>query len=75
MSSLLCLLPALQTILLAAQHHESLFTARHPTKISHQTFAQCVLDARRLTKNNQDIQDYYQQLEYEMNGIFLENLT
>jgi farnesyl-diphosphate farnesyltransferase len=75
MSSLLCLLPALQTILLAAQNQGSLFTARHPTKISHQTFAQCVLDARRLTKNNQHILDYYQQLEYQMNGEFFGNIS
>lgn len=75
MASLLCLLPALQTILLAAQYQGSLFTARHPTKISHQTFAQCVLDARRLTKNNQHILEYYRQLEYQMNGEFFGTIS
>lgn len=70
MSSLLCLLPALQTILFAGQNQGSLFTARHPTKISHETFEQCVLDARRLTKNNQHILEYYQQVDYQMNNIF-----
>jgi farnesyl-diphosphate farnesyltransferase len=74
-SSLLCLLPALQTILLAAQSQGSLFTDRHPSKISHQTFAQCVLDANRLARNNQYILDYYQQLDYQINSDFARNMV
>jgi farnesyl-diphosphate farnesyltransferase len=70
-SSLLCLLPALQTILLAAQNERALFTAGHPTKISHQTFAQCILDARTLSNNNRLILEYYQQIENQMNAIFV----
>jgi farnesyl-diphosphate farnesyltransferase len=74
-SSLLCLLPALQTISLAAQNQGSLFTAQHTTKISHQTFAQCVLDSRKLSKNNQQILDYYQQRKYQVDSKFLGNTT
>jgi farnesyl-diphosphate farnesyltransferase len=73
-SSLLCLLPALQTILLAAQNHGSLFTAQHPTKIDHQTFGQCILDSRRLVNNNQAILEYYQQVEYQLNEALIGNL-
>jgi farnesyl-diphosphate farnesyltransferase len=58
-ASLLCLLPALQTILLAAQNQGLMFTDQHPTAISHQTFAECIQDAKRLTKDNQLIIDYY----------------
>jgi farnesyl-diphosphate farnesyltransferase len=75
LSSLLCLLPALQTILLAAQNQGSLFTDQHPAKISHQTFAQCISDARNLTKSNQDILDYYQQIEHRINQEFLGEQT
>ncbi|RPI85426.1 MAG: hypothetical protein EHM41_10980, partial [Chloroflexi bacterium] len=66
MSSLLCLLPALQTILLAAQNQGQLFTARHPSKISRQTFLECIMDAEKLVKNNEAILDYFQQLEYNV---------
>jgi farnesyl-diphosphate farnesyltransferase len=74
-SSLLCLLPALQTILLAAQNQAALFTARHLTKIDHQTFRQCIIDARRLTNNNQAILDYYQQVESQVNAAFMGNFS
>jgi farnesyl-diphosphate farnesyltransferase len=73
-ASLLCLLPALQTILHAAQNQGSLFTSRHPTKISRQTFEQCVLDAGKLTMNNQRILDYYRQLEVQLNLEFAGNI-
>jgi len=62
-SSLLCLLPALQTILHAAKNQGALFTARHPTKIDRQTFMQCIRDSSRMFNNNQDILDYFWQVE------------
>jgi farnesyl-diphosphate farnesyltransferase len=74
-ASLLCLLPALQTILFAAQNQGSLFTSLHPAKISRQTFEQCVLDARKLTMNNQHVLDYYQRLENQLNREFAGNIT
>ena len=73
-SSLLCLLPALQTILHAAKNQGTLFTTQHPTKIDQQTFAQCILDSRRLANNNQDMLDYYQQVENQMNAALIEKI-
>ena len=66
MASLLCLLPALQTILLAAQNQDLLFTSRHPAKISHQAFAQCILDAKKLVKYNTGILEYSHKLENKL---------
>jgi farnesyl-diphosphate farnesyltransferase len=63
MASLLCLLPALQTLLFAAQRQQFMFTQRHPTKISHQTFAQCIFDAKRLVKSNDGIIEYFRKIE------------
>jgi len=73
-SSLLCLLPALQTILHAAKNQGTLFTTQHPTKIDQQTFMQCILDSRRLANNNQDMLDYYQQVEKQANAALIEKI-
>jgi farnesyl-diphosphate farnesyltransferase len=70
MASLLCLLPALQTILLATQNLRILFTAQHTLKISKQTFMQCILDAKKLSKDNQEILEYFKQLENIMDLEF-----
>jgi farnesyl-diphosphate farnesyltransferase len=75
MASLLCLLPALQTVLFTAQNQGRLFTDRHPAKISRQTFLQCVLDARKIVRNNAEILDYYQQLEDQVNLSFVGYFT
>jgi phytoene/squalene synthetase len=58
MASLLCLLPAYQTNLLAAKLHERLFTSQHSYKISRLTLTQCMLDARRMQSNNDRVIDY-----------------
>lgn len=73
MASLLCLLPAYQTILLAAQKQEQLFTSGHPSKISHVTFAQCLFDAKKMVKDNNSILDYSQEIESQMDYYFGEN--
>jgi farnesyl-diphosphate farnesyltransferase len=52
LASLLCLLPALQTNLLAAREANRLFTADHRYKISRMTLGQCMLDARRMIGDN-----------------------
>ena len=44
MASLLCLLPALHTNLLAAQQGDRLFTAAHAYKVSRATMGRCMLD-------------------------------
>ena len=43
-ASLLCLFPAYQTLYLAAQRQEILFTPEHKIKISRPTMARCVAD-------------------------------
>lgn len=63
MASLLCLLPAYQTILLAAQQQEKLFTADHHVKISRQTMAQCLGDAQAIVADNEAVAAYGQQIE------------
>jgi farnesyl-diphosphate farnesyltransferase len=58
MASLLSLLPAMQTIFLAAQLQDKLFTPEHHVKISRQVMAKCVTDARSLLHNNDSILTY-----------------
>ena len=67
MASLLCLLPALQTILLEARNQELMFTDRHPSKISHQIFAHCIQDAKKFVSYNQGIEEYFGQVVNEVN--------
>jgi phytoene/squalene synthetase len=57
-ASLLCLFPAYQTILLAAQKLDRLFTPEHEIKISRQTMEACIQDAIRLACDNSGILDY-----------------
>jgi farnesyl-diphosphate farnesyltransferase len=61
-ASLLCLLPAYQTIYLAARQKEDLFTAGHPKKISRETFERCIRDAQSMVTNNAAIRQYSQEL-------------
>ena len=62
-ASLLCLLPAYQTLLLAAQRHATLFTRKHQVKISKPTMAQCIGDSQRLQFDNSGIRRYSQDVE------------
>ena len=61
MSSLLCLLPAYETLLLAAQQHKLLFTADHHVKISREVMAQCIKQAQRMVHDNAAIEQYSRQ--------------
>jgi hypothetical protein len=70
MASLLCLLPAYQTILLAAQRHERLFTRGHRVKISRETLAQCMLDARSMVADNDAVLQYSHNTESAINAAF-----
>jgi farnesyl-diphosphate farnesyltransferase len=63
MASLMCLFPAYQTILLAAQQRDKLFTSDHAIKISRQTMYECTQDAQRMIVDNDGIHYYSQQLE------------
>jgi farnesyl-diphosphate farnesyltransferase len=66
MASLLCLLPALQTNLLAAREHAKLFTRDHRYKISRTVLGQCMLDARRMVGDNAQIRSYSDRLQEEI---------
>jgi farnesyl-diphosphate farnesyltransferase len=69
-ASLLCLLPALRTLLLAAQKAESLFTPQHYVKISRQTMLQCVLDAQSIWMDNDAILRHCLALEEAIANAF-----
>ena len=57
-ATLMCLLPAYQTILLAAKESRLLFTKDHQIKISKLVLAGCFRDAKRLAGNNQLLLQY-----------------
>jgi farnesyl-diphosphate farnesyltransferase len=70
MASLLCLLPAYQTILLAAERQRELFTADHQVKISRQTLAECIRDAQNLATDNKLVREYGQQMNRAIDFAF-----
>jgi farnesyl-diphosphate farnesyltransferase len=63
LASLLCLLPAYQTILLAAQQHEKLFTPEHRLKISRNCLSQCIEDAKSMVRDNAALLDYSREMQ------------
>jgi farnesyl-diphosphate farnesyltransferase len=69
-ASLLAMFPAYQTLLLAAQRHENLFTPQHQVKISRLTMARCLADARRFVHNNQAILKYGREIRSQVQEIF-----
>jgi farnesyl-diphosphate farnesyltransferase len=69
-ASLLCLLPAYQTMLVAAQRQEILFTSEHQIKISRLTMAQCVADSQALLFDNTAIRRYGQRVEEKIQSQF-----
>jgi farnesyl-diphosphate farnesyltransferase len=73
MASLLCLLPAYQTLLLAAQRHETLFTIDHYVKISRQTMAQCIQDAQTMIMDNEAIRQYSHNIKKAIGNQFAQS--
>jgi farnesyl-diphosphate farnesyltransferase len=65
-ASLLMMLPGYQTLLLAAQNHQQLFTPRHKIKISRRTMAKCLLDAQTMVNKNEAILAYSQAIRVEL---------
>jgi farnesyl-diphosphate farnesyltransferase len=63
LASLMCLLPAYQTILLAAQQQANLFTTAHQVKISRSTMMQCIQDAQAVVTDNAAVLAYSHRLE------------
>jgi farnesyl-diphosphate farnesyltransferase len=77
-ASLLCLLPAYQTIYLAAQRQDILFTREHQIKISRPTMARCVADSQVLLFDNRAIRRYTQGVEdkiHEQLDLYLNQRT
>jgi farnesyl-diphosphate farnesyltransferase len=70
MATLLCLLPAYQTILLAAERHRELFTADHQVKISRQTLAECIRDAQSMAADNNLVREYGRQMKRVIDAAF-----
>ncbi|MBD2683629.1 MULTISPECIES: squalene/phytoene synthase family protein [Nostoc] len=71
LASLMCLLPAYQTLLLAANSHEKLFTPEHKLKISRNCFSQCMTDAKLMVYDNQALLEYSQDLQKAIQSILL----
>jgi farnesyl-diphosphate farnesyltransferase len=61
-ASLLCLFSSYQTMLAAAERHQTLFTAAHQIKISRITMAQCISDAHKMVRDDAAIRRYCAQI-------------
>jgi hypothetical protein len=68
--SLLCVLPAYQTILKAVQSHNKLFTSEHDIKIPRLTFYHCLRDARSIASSNNAIMRYRDEIEGRVDDVF-----
>lgn len=66
LASLMCLLPAYQTLLFASQNHQTLFTPKHHVKISRETFSQCFTDAKSMLKGDRQLQEYSENLQEQI---------
>jgi hypothetical protein len=63
MASLLCLLPALHTMQLAAQRQALLFTSDHRIKIGRPTMLQCIQSVQSLWNDDEAIVAQCRKLE------------
>jgi farnesyl-diphosphate farnesyltransferase len=70
LASLLCVLPACQTILKAAGNQDKLFTSEHDIKISRPTFYKCLYDAKSMATSNDAILNYSQNIEEQYEKMF-----
>ena len=71
LASLMCLLPAYQTLLLAAKNHERMFTSDHQFKISRLSMVRCLLDSRSIVADNDAIRHYSQRLHSAIEDAFV----
>ena len=69
MASLMSLLPAYQTLLLAAKRQETLFTPKHEVKISRQTMVKCQWDAKSMLRRNDAVGQYSRRMEDEIQRV------
>jgi farnesyl-diphosphate farnesyltransferase len=70
LASLMCLLPAYQTILKAARNHEKLFTQEHQVKVSRLTFYRCIQDAKSMASSNEAVLRYAREIERQIDRAF-----
>jgi farnesyl-diphosphate farnesyltransferase len=70
LASLMCLLPAYQTILKAARNHEKLFTPEHQVKVSRLTFYRCIRDAKSMASSNEAVMHYAREIERQIDKTF-----
>lgn len=70
MASLLCLLPAMQTVSLAAQLQDRLFTQDHQVKISRRVMDECITDARNLLRDNEGLLAYGSAIQGMIDACF-----
>lgn len=71
MASLMCLLPAYETLLLVAQNHTRMFTVNHQFKISRLTMTKCFFDSRSMIANNDEIRQNSQRLHRAIEDAFV----
>jgi hypothetical protein len=67
----LCLFPAYQTLLRAAERGNSLFTADHNMKISRFTMMNCIRDARNLVRDNEAVLAYSRAAEEAIDSLLI----
>jgi farnesyl-diphosphate farnesyltransferase len=75
LASLLCILPACQTMLKAAYNQDKLFTSEHDIKISRMTFYRCIHDAKSMTTSNEAILKYRENIEEQFAKMFPSSRT
>ena len=68
-AGLLMMLPAYQTLLLAANRYETLFTPDHAVKISRTTMGKCLIQAQMIATNNDSIRAYGQAVSQQINTL------
>jgi phytoene/squalene synthetase len=69
-ASLVCLLPAYQTIMSAAQRQPQLFTNEHQIKIPREMMVQCLYEAVTMAPDNDAITAHCQQLDLAITTAF-----
>lgn len=65
-AGLLMMLPAYQTILLAAKRVQTLFTPEHAVKISRTTMGKCVIQAQLMASDDENIRAYGKDLSQQI---------
>ena len=68
-AGLLMMLPAYQTLHLAAKQYKTLFTPEHTVKISRTTMGKCVIQAQMMATNDDNIRAYGQTLSQQITKI------